>query len=142
MYAVFTKIEIMTDKEFQLERELSDAKAAMTKLTVENRLLKSRQKKLAVKYSKCVNLDDVVNRNYFANIKRLKISDKTTVRDFLGKIHEEVGELIESFDGDDIFDKVELADVTLVCFSMAKHFGINLVDEMAKKMKVNEKRND
>ena len=132
----------MTDKEFQLERELSDTKAALATLTQENRLLKSRQKKLAVKYSKCVNLDDVVNRNYFANIKRLKISDKTTVRDFLGKIHEEVGELIESWDGCDSFDKVELADVTLVCFSMAKHFDINLVDEMAKKTKVNEKRND
>ena len=132
----------MTDKEFQLERELSDTKAALTKLTVENRLLKSRQKKLAVKYSKCVNLDDVVNRNYFANIKRLQISDKTTVRDFLGKIHEEVGELIESWDGCDSFDKVELADVALVCFSMAKHFDINLIDEMEKKMKVNEKRND
>ena len=132
----------MTDKEIQLERKLSDTKAALTKLTVENRLLKSRQKKLAVKYSKCFNLDDVVNRNYFANVRRLKISDKTTVRDWLGKIHEEVGELIESWDGCDSFDKVELADVTLVCFSMAKHFGINLVDEMAKKMKVNEKRND
>lgn len=139
---MFTKIEIMTDKEFQIERELSDTKAALTKLTVENRLLKSRQKKLAVKYSKCVNLDDVVDRNYFANIRRLKISDKTTVRDFLGKIHEEVGELIVSWDGCDSFDKVELADVTLVCFSMAKHFDINLIDEMQKKMKVNEKRND
>ena len=132
----------MTDKELQLGRELSDTKAALTKLTVENRLLKSRQKKLAVKYSKCVNIDDVVGRNYFANVKRLKISDKTTVREWLGKIHEEVGELIESWDGCDSFDKVELADVTLVCFSMAKHFDINLVDEMQKKMKVNEKRND
>ena len=132
----------MTDKEFQLERELSDTKAALTKLTEENRRLKPRQKKLAVKFIKCVNLDDVVNRNYFANIRRLKISNKTTVRDFLSKINEEVGELIESWDGCDSFDKVELADVTLVCFSMAKHFDINLVDEMEKKMKVNEKRND
>jgi len=132
----------MTDKEFQLERELSETKAALATLTQENRLLKTRQKKLAVKYSKCVNIDDVVDRNYFANVKRLKISDKTTVRECLGKIHEEVGELIESWDGCDSFDKVELADVTLVCFSMAKHFDINLVDEMEKKMKVNEKRND
>ena len=132
----------MTDKEIQLERKLSDTKAAVAKLTEENRLLKSRQKKLAVKYSKCVNLDDVVDRNYFANVRRGQISDKTTVRDFLSKIYEEVGELVESWDGCDSFDKVELADVTLVCFSMAKHFGINLVDEMAKKMKVNEKRND
>ena len=132
----------MTDKELQLERELSDTKAALAKLTVENRLLKSRQKKLAVKYSKCVNIDDVVDRNYFANIRRGKISDKTNVRDLLAKIYEEVGELIESWDGDDSFDKVELADVTLVCFSMAKHFSINLIDEMEKKMKVNEKRND
>jgi len=139
---VFTKIKIMTDKELQLGRELSDTKAALAKLTEENRLLKTRQKKLAVKYSKCVNLDDVVDRNYFANFKRLQISDKTTVREWLGKIHEEVGELIESWDGCDSFDKVELADVTLVCFSMAKHFGINLIDEMQKKMKVNEKRND
>ena len=132
----------MTDKELQLERELSDTKAALAKLTVENRLLKSRQKKLAVKYSKCVNIYDVVDRNYFANIRRGKISDKTNVRDCLAKIYEEVGELIESWDGDDSFDKVELADVTLVCFSMAKHFGIKLIDEMEKKMKVNEKRND
>ena len=131
----------MTDKEIQLERELSDTKAALAKLTVENRLLKSRQKKLAVKYSKCVNIDDVADRNYFANIRRGKISDKTNARVFLAKIHEEVGELIESWDGDDSFDKVELADVTLVCFSMAKHFDINLIDEMQKKMKVNEKRN-
>ena len=131
----------MTDKEIQLERELSDTKAALTKLTVENRLLKSRQKKLAVKYSKCVNIDDVVDRNYFANVSRGKISDKTNVRDFLAKIYEEVDELIDSY-GCDRFDKVELADVTLVCFSMAKHFGINLIDEMQKKMKVNEKRND
>ena len=132
----------MTDKEIQLERELSDTKAALAKLTVENRLLKSRQKKLAVKYSKCVNIDDVVDRNYFANVRRGKISDKTNARVFLAKIYEEVGELIESWDGDDSFDKVELADVTLVCFSMAKHFSINLIDEMEKKMKVNEKRND
>ena len=131
----------MTDEELQLGRELSDAKAALAKLTVENRLLKSKQKKLAVKYSKCVNIDDVVDRNYFANVRRGKISDKTNVRDFLAKIYEEVDELIESY-GCDSFDKVELADVTLVCFSMAKHFGINLVDEMEKKMKVNEKRND
>ena len=132
----------MTDKELQLGRELSDAKAALAKLTVENRLLKSRQKKLAVKYSKCVNIDDVADRNYFANIRRGKISDKTTVRDLLAKIHEEVGELIESWDGDDSFDKEELADVALVCFSMAKHLGINLFDEMDGKMKINENRND
>ena len=132
----------MTDKEFQLERELSETKAALATLTQENRLLKTRQKKLAVKYSKCVNLDDVADRNYFAQIRRGKISDKTNSRDFLAKIYEEVDELIGSWDGCDSFDKVELADVTLVCFSMAKHFGINLVDEMEGKMKVNEKRND
>ena len=128
----------MTDKELQLGRELSDTKAALATLTEENRLLKSRQKKLAVKYSKCVNIDDVVDRNYFANIKRGKISDKTNAGVLIAKIHEEVGELIESWDGCDGFDKVELADVTLVCFSMAKHFDINLIDEMQKKMKVNE----
>ena len=132
----------MTDKEFQLERELSETKAALVTLTQENRLLKTRQKKLAVKYSKCVNIDDVVDRNYFANIRRGKISEKTNAGVFIAKIYEEVGELIESWDGDDGFDKVELVDVTLVCLSMAKHFGVNLVDEMQKKMKVNEKRND
>ena len=130
----------MTDKEFQLERELSEAKAALATLTQENRLLKTRQKKLAVKYSKCVNLDDVVDRNYFANIRIGKISDKTNARVFIAKIHEEVGELIESWDGCDSFDKVELADVALVCFSMAKHFGVDLQKEMEKKMTYNEER--
>ena len=133
---------LFRSKEFQLERELSETKAALATLTQENRLLKSRQKKLAVKYSKCVNIEDVVDRNYFVNVRRGKISDKTNAGVFIAKIHEEVGELIESWDGDDSFDKVELADVTLVCFSTAKHFGINLIDEMEKKMKVNEKRND
>ena len=132
----------MTDKEIQLERELSDTKAALAKLTVEHRLLKSRQKKLAAKYSKCVNIDDVVDRNYFAQIRRGKISDKTNAGVLIAKIYEEVGELIESWDGCDSFDKVELADVTLVCFSMAKHFGINLFDEMEGKMKINENRKD
>ena len=84
----------------------------------------------------------MVDRNYFANVKRLKISDKTNAGVFIAKIYEEVVELIESWDGCDSFDTVELADVTLVCFSMAKHFDINLIDEMQKKMKVNEKRND
>ena len=130
----------MTDKEFQLERELSEAKAALATLTQENRLLKTRQKKLAVMYSKCVNIDDVVDRNYFANIRRGKISDKTNARVFIAKIHEEVGELIESWDGCDSFDKVELADVALVCFSMAKHFGVDLQKEMEKKMTYNEER--
>ena len=132
----------MTDKEIQLERELSDTKAALAKLTVEHRLLKSRNKKLAAKYSKCVNIDDVVDRNYFAQIRRGKISDKTNAGVLIAKIYEEVGELIESWDGCDSFDKVELADVTLVCFSMAKHFGINLFDEMEGKMKINENRKD
>ena len=130
----------MTDKEIQLGRELSDTKAALTKLTVENRLLKSRQKKLAVKYSKCVNIEDVVDRNYFANVRRGKISDKTNAGVFIAKIYEEVGELIESWDGCDSFDKVELADVALVCFSMAKHFGVDLQKEMEKKMTYNEER--
>jgi NTP pyrophosphatase (non-canonical NTP hydrolase) len=38
------------------------------------------------------------------------------------------------------FDPSELADVTLVCFAMAEHFGINLIEEMRKKTEFNEKR--
>ena len=40
------------------------------------------------------------------------------------------------------FDEKELADVALVCFTMAKHFNIDLIKVMEEKMLYNEIRKD
>lgn len=81
-------------------------------------------------------LEDITHRNYEATKRRGLITDKTTQEDFAIKLREEVQELYES----DPNDWSELADVALVCFAMAEHYGIDLVEEMRKKTEFNETR--
>ena len=61
----------MTDKEFQLGRELSDIKAALAKLTEENRLLKKRQKD-PVEYEKLVKINKLLRELLRENETDLK----------------------------------------------------------------------
>ena len=75
------------------------------------------------------------------------ITPKTDTLTFLIKLFEESEELLQSFykkRGWEIpnFDKIELADVALVCFAMAEHFKVDLIVEMEKKMLFNETRED
>jgi hypothetical protein len=64
---------------------------------------------------------------------------------FIHKIDEEVKEFKNSYTNDgyyeDIDDK-ELIDIMLVCFSMAKHFGIDWQKVMIEKVEYNETRED
>jgi len=90
-------------------------------------------------------LPDITHRNYEATKRRGLIDEKTTFYDFIAKMREEADELEESYNIGRIaceFDPKELADVALVCFAMAEHYGIDLVDEMRKKTEFNEKRED
>lgn len=87
----------------------------------------------------CENsLFDITHRNYLATVRRGLITPDTLLWDFIAKLKEEVKELDESFPE----DWSELADIALVCFAMAEHYGIDLVDEMRKKTEFNEKRKD
>lgn len=84
-------------------------------------------------------LEDITHRNYEATKRRGLITKKTTGSDFIAKIHEEFWELAKSYKFGK-FDTSELADVALVCFAMAEHYGIDLVEEMRKKTEFNETR--
>lgn len=88
-------------------------------------------------------LTDITHRNYEATKRRGLIADNTLFTDFIEKMREEVDELAESYNIGRLsceFDPKELADKALVCFAMAEHFGIDLIEEMRKKTEFNEKR--
>lgn len=87
-----------------------------------------------------MSIEEIQNRYYSANRRRGQISDLTEKEDFVKKLREEVDEL----DAESTFNKTaqELADVALVCFAMAAHFGIDLMMRMEAKMLYNEKRPD
>ena len=92
-----------------------------------------------------IDIQELINRNYDAQVKRGQITMKTDLIDFLDKIVEEVEEFKNSYINDGYFEDIddkELIDIMLVCFSMAKHFGIDWQQVMKDKVEYNEKRED
>lgn len=89
-----------------------------------------------------MKIEEIIERNYKATVKRGQINKFTTAADIVEKLFEEVYELDYSTKIDNYFDEKELADVVLVCFTMAKHFDINLIEAMKEKMLFNEQRKD
>ena len=93
-----------------------------------------------------MTIQEIIDRNYAATVKRGQINKKTSIVDFLDKIHEEVYELessyLDALSYLETFDKKKLADITLVCFAMAKHYKIDLIKTMEEKMLYNEQRID
>lgn len=94
-----------------------------------------------------MEIKEITKRNYQAQVRRGLITPKTDTIKFLRKLFEEGEELAQSFykkrerEIPD-FDKVELADVALVCFAIAEHYKIDLIKEMENKMLFNETRKD
>jgi len=85
---------------------------------------------------------EITQRNYIATVRRGQITSETTAKQFIKKLQEELQELIDSL-SDDVtapFDIKELADIGLVCDTMANHFGYDLKEEKELKMLFNEKR--
>ena len=89
-----------------------------------------------------MTIQEITDRNYLATVRRGLINKDTDFINFLEKIQEETYELEHSHFNYDQFNKSELADITLVCFSMAKHYGIDLIKVMEEKMLYNETRID
>ena len=89
----------------------------------------------------------LINDNYKSIVDRGLISPTTTLFEFLDKLDEEVKELkYSSVDYSD-YDiknlnhvKEELADVIMVCLNMAKHYNIDIEQEIKNKIKINKYR--
>ena len=91
------------------------------------------------------DIEQLIDRNYAAQIRRGQITPETDLSDCIDKIKEELTELIDSYEytwGTESIDDKELIDIMLVCFSMAKHFGIDWQQVMKDKVEYNETRED
>lgn len=89
----------------------------------------------------------IIEYNYQSIVDRGLITPTTSYFDFTRKIKEELSELkdaiIDYIDYDsESFPNVkeELADVIMVCLNMAKHYDIDIINEIKKKIKVNQQR--
>lgn len=98
--------------------------------------------KQQIEYTETKDIQQLIDRNYAAQIRRGQITSDTTFSDFKLKINEELKELSNSYYENVNFDPKELADIILVCFSMAKHFNIDIMEVLSEKVAYNEKRED
>ena len=87
--------------------------------------------------------EEVQRRNYNANVRRGKITDKTTKLEFVEKAEEELHELkMAIINNDEENEKEERADVVHVMEAMAYHQAHDLQLSKELKMIYNEIRND
>jgi len=85
-------------------------------------------------------MKNIIESNYKSIVDRGLISPKTTKRDFILKLEEEVQEFIDAALNSNGSESEELADVILVCLNIAKHYGINIESEMNNKIRKNFNR--
>ena len=87
-------------------------------------------------------MQDIISANYQSIVDRGFITPNTTLFEFLDKLEEEVEEVIKesliSREWSNLPE--ELADVILVCLNMAKHFDIDIEQELKNKIRINEYR--
>ena len=87
-------------------------------------------------------MQELIGDNYQSIVDRGFITPTTTLFEFLDKLDEEVEELnkeaLISKEWSNLPE--ELADVILVCFNMAKHFDIDIEQELKNKIRINEYR--
>jgi len=97
-----------------------------------------------------MKLNKLTERNYKSIVDRGLISPTTNYKAFLDKFDEELKELKEAVDyirtcKKNLYSnfehvKEELADVILVGLNLAHHYGINIEEELIKKIEINEQR--
>jgi len=85
-------------------------------------------------------MKNIIESNYKSIVDRGLISPKTTKRDFILKLEEEVQEFIDASLNSNESESEELADVILVCLNIAKHYGINIEREIKNKIRKNFNR--
>jgi NTP pyrophosphatase (non-canonical NTP hydrolase) len=84
----------------------------------------------------------LINDNYKSIVDRGFITPTTTLFEFLDKLDEEVRELNQEALTPKQYSNLpeELADVIMVCLNMAKHFNIDIEEEIKNKIEINRKR--
>lgn len=85
-------------------------------------------------------MKSIINENYKSIVDRGLITSKTTKRDFILKLEEEVQEYTDAALHGHGSEKEELADVILVCLNIAKHYNIDIEKELITKIEINKKR--
>ncbi len=96
-------------------------------------------------------MKEIIEANYKSIVDRGFIAPSTNYLEFIRKLNEEVGEFKSSLDWFMRTDKLgfkpmhmdvceELADVIMVCLNFAKHYDIDIEQEIKNKIKVNEQR--
>ena len=92
-------------------------------------------------------MKDLIEENYKSIVDRGLIAPSTNYFEFLNNIKEQFKELrgavLDYVDYDpDSFPNVkeELADVIMVCLNMAKHYNIDIEQEIKNKIEVNKQR--
>jgi len=82
----------------------------------------------------------IIEDNYNSIVSRGLINSKTNAADFILKLEEEVQEFINAelfYTGD---RNEELADIILVCLNFAKHYNIDIEQELKNKIEINFNR--
>ncbi len=99
-------------------------------------------------------MKDLIKRNYNSTIKRGKISNSTTHKDFNDKINEELTELNHEIHSERIYYEsaenevmskktaIECTDIILTCLNYLCHSGYDPIKLMEEKILINEKRED
>ena len=87
-------------------------------------------------------MQDIISANYQSIVDRGFITPTTTLFEFLDKLDEEVKELNKEALISKEWSNLpqELADVILVCLNMAKHFNIDIEQEIKNMIRINEYR--
>ena len=87
-------------------------------------------------------MKELISDNYQSIVDRGLISPTTTLFEFLDKLEEEVKELEKEALRPKQYSNLpeELADVIMVCLNMAKHYDIDIEQEIKNKIKINKYR--
>ncbi len=84
----------------------------------------------------------LIESNYKSILKRGLINESTISLDFIMKLEEEVQEFIDAEKFGLENEREELADIILVCLNYARHYDIDIENELKNKIIINNKRND
>lgn len=102
--------------------------------------------KQQIEYAKTKDIQQLIDRNYAAQIRRGQINDKTEPHNFLTKINEELEEVMQSDTWEEMADEVN--DLKMVCESYLKYLYENAYITKTpqqihlEKVEYNEKRED
>lgn len=75
-------------------------------------------------------MKNLIEVNYEVTKKRGLINKETSTREFVMKLKEEVQEFIDAALHEKGDFNHELADVILVCFNIARHYGVDIEKQL------------